>query len=101
MKLFKTLLAIPVVCVIFTVMGLTFVAPLFVSLLTEKIYEEYVPSTWKAITYPVCIVAEIALVAAFLMDRTPIIYVVLTLIVWFHCAISSICFRAKQKCSQK
>lgn len=101
MKLFKYLLAIPVVGFIIAIIGLTLAAPLFLTLFTVKVYEEYVPTAWKAITYPISIIAEVALVVAMIMDREPVIFVVLTVVILFHLAISSMRFRAKQKRDSK
>lgn len=101
MKLFKTLLMIPVVNIIFVVLGLTLIAPLFYALLTEKIYEEYVPKCWKVITYLVAIAGEIAFVAECVMDRSPTIYTAVSALMLFHCAISACCFRAKEKRTRK
>ena len=101
MKLFKTIMLIPIVRVIFILLGLTVIAPLFYALLVGKIYEEYVPKTWKVITYSAAIIGEIALVAEIVMDRSPTTYVAITSLMLIHCAISSIRFRKEDKRARK
>lgn len=97
MKLFKFILSIPLIGLIFVMVGLAVAAPLFLTLLIHKFYEEYVSSGWKAISYSISIIAELFLLTAFLNDQEPIIYVAISCAMLFYCAVSALVFSAKAK----
>ena len=104
-KFLKSLLLAPFIGLIVLIIGLTLVFPLFVAWFTVQLFKADGTEKWIKNTYILGVIGQIFFVACFFVAEISEIYLAVflipTLLVCIHCAVSGFSFNAKNRRKRK